>query len=606
MNTKRKKRPRSSRKPSRILRTLWIAFLCCAFLFSACTALLYFARYDGAFDASISRPGAFAGQKVLFLVPHEDDELAMAGAVIRLYVNGGADVTVAFTTNGDDGFDPNQRVKEAARGLRALGVSGDKLLFLGYGNNWTLEPYRHLYHAPGDAVVASKIGRTQTYGAGGYTDFHSTIFSEPATYTRDHYRQDLRYLLKTLAPDTIFCIDLDSHPDHCTVSLLFEEVLGEMLRSNAGYRPTVYKGYAYSIAWYGKADFYGDYLPSMLPPDPANVNDTRFLLDTPNYDWAARVRFPASRDTLSYTLRSNRLFAALRAHGSQDARFRAGNIINGDTVFFERRTDSLLSNDGVTLAASSGNPACLNDFKLVDTSNLYDYPMRFDKGCWQPDTSDSARSVTVTFPTRVQISSVSLYDYYEPDSNITGGTLQFSDGSTVAVGPLQPNGVETRVAFPERAVSSLTFTITSSTGNAPGLTELAAYGPEPKPSATPAFVKLMLDNEAQDFIYRYPASRGSEVPLAVYSYPDTDAEITLSVVSGDGSVMLDGNTLRVPANAASGSYVVRAERADQPEIYDEIEVIVGNSLEMKLLSVLGAYERLLDRAEGKLLSLLRG
>ena len=44
------------------------------------------------------------GQKVLVIVPHEDDEINVAGSVMYSYVQKGADVYCVFTTNGDYSF----------------------------------------------------------------------------------------------------------------------------------------------------------------------------------------------------------------------------------------------------------------------------------------------------------------------------------------------------------------------------------------------------------------------------------------------------------------------------------------------------------------------
>lgn len=43
-------------------------------------------------------------QKVLVIIPHEDDEINVAGSVMYSYVQKGADVYCVFTTNGDYSF----------------------------------------------------------------------------------------------------------------------------------------------------------------------------------------------------------------------------------------------------------------------------------------------------------------------------------------------------------------------------------------------------------------------------------------------------------------------------------------------------------------------
>ncbi len=587
------------RKKKNGWRAVLVTAIALAAALLALTAALRFASYGDGFDNSVYRDGAFAGKRVLVLVPHEDDDIAMAGGTIRLYVDGGAEVYVAFATNGDNGSDADTRVSEAIAGLSILGVPESNILLLGYGDSWDYRTYKHIYHAPGDAVVASAAERTQTFGARGITDFHSTVYNEPAAYTRDNFVADIRNLLVMLRPDVIFCVDLDSHTDHAGLSWLFEEALGTLLPRDKTYRPKVYKGYAYSIAWFGAEDFYADNVAASQPPDPGVVNDPRFPLDMPCYSWAQRVRFPMPREALSYTLRANIVYRALAAHASQDARFRAANILNGDTVFFERRTDSLLYGPNVALQSSSGDAACLSDFKLVDTSNILDWPIAFDSGVWRPEASDPEKRVSVAFPARVDIASVSLYDDYAPERNIESGVLTFSDGSTVAVGPLHPDGQETRVTFPvKRGISSFSFAVTGFAGDTPGLSELAAYAPE-APEA-PAFLKLMVDDASQDFLYRYTVKPGRSYPLSVYAYPSTEAAYTVSVTETNGDVVYENGVLSVRAGARPGGHTVTVRLVDDPSVFDTVEIVVPGLLEIPYHRLLSLYERLLDRVEYRL------
>lgn len=81
------------------------------------------------------------GQKVLVIVPHEDDEINVAGSVMYSYVQKGADVYCAFTTNGDYSFWARTRMHEAWRSLQTLGVQ--HVVFLGYGDTSNHYPGGH-------------------------------------------------------------------------------------------------------------------------------------------------------------------------------------------------------------------------------------------------------------------------------------------------------------------------------------------------------------------------------------------------------------------------------------------------------------------------------
>jgi LmbE family N-acetylglucosaminyl deacetylase len=72
------------------------------------------------------------------------------------------------------------------------------------------------------------------------------------------------------------------------------------------------------------------------------------------------------------------------------------------------------------------------------------------------------------------ISSVTLFDRPNSDDQVLGGTLSFSDGSSVAVGALSNGGGAVNVSFATRSVTWLRFTVSSVSANTynVGLAEL--------------------------------------------------------------------------------------------------------------------------------------
>ena len=74
-------------------------------------------------------------------------------------------------------------------------------------------------------------------------------------YTYHHYSDDIKNVILEYLPDTIFCIDYDTHNDHRALSMLFEKVMGDLLKTT-DYKPTVYKGYGYRTAWRAPEDYY--------------------------------------------------------------------------------------------------------------------------------------------------------------------------------------------------------------------------------------------------------------------------------------------------------------------------------------------------------------
>ncbi|MBQ1403230.1 MAG: PIG-L family deacetylase, partial [Oscillospiraceae bacterium] len=213
-----------------------------------------FSRSAAFADADQGKADIFAGKKVMVIVPHEDDELNLFGGLFEEYLKYGSNVKVVFVTNGDLYLPRETRIREAINALSEVGVTEDNIVFLGYGDGYL---YKHLYNAYDGERLISEAGFMETHGA----DFHPA-FIEEHPFTRENYIEDIKACILQEKPDVIFCNDYDSHTDHQAVSLAFEEAMGSILRENFGYQPVVYKGYAYSTAFYAPEDFYSD--PNLL------------------------------------------------------------------------------------------------------------------------------------------------------------------------------------------------------------------------------------------------------------------------------------------------------------------------------------------------------
>lgn len=70
-------------------------------------------------------------------------------------------------------------------------------------------------------------------------------------------------------------------------------------------------------------------------------------------------------------------------------------------------------------------------------------------------------TLTLTWPSPQSAASVVLFDRPNIDDDVTGGTLAFSDGSTVLVPPLPETGEPLTLEFSPRQTTSLRFTVTA-------------------------------------------------------------------------------------------------------------------------------------------------
>ena len=439
----------------------------------------------------------FSEKKVMIIVPHEDDDMCLVGGMVEKYIENGSEIFTVFVTNGDYDDIGETRINEAIACWKYLGVPEQNIIFLGYGDRWSTEA-PHIYNAAADEVVKSAVGRTETYGTDSHPAYHNGT-----SYTFNHCSHDLKQLILEKRPDVLFICDYDSHPDHKAVSLFSEYVLGKILQASSDYQPIVYKGYAYSTAWFAIDDYRSLNLKSTLMPKEAEFEPMV-------YDWNDRVRLPVDGNSLSRSLISTKTYKALAFYHSQDARFRAGRIINSDKVFWQRRTDSLLYNSNIMV--SSGDGSFLTDFKILENADVnfrQHYP--YD-GIWIPDKNDEEKTIHIILEKETDIAVIYLYDHPSPDENITNIRIMFSDGSGMDTGKLNTNGSATKITVNKKKITYFDIKIISFEGDNPGLSEVEAFREREQYDDT--FLKIM-DNEG-NFVYDYFAEHDT-TGFMVYS-----------------------------------------------------------------------------------------
>lgn len=184
------------------------------------------ARREAAHPPAIpAAPLPRAGERVLVVAPHPDDETLALGGLIRQARRNGARVQVVFLTNGD-GFAlaaaakyrrwpgrsamrrlARDRQSEARAALAGLDVGPASLTFLGYPDRglsslW-LERWSSAYRSPYTGEAAVPAG----------------FFRPGAPYTGRSVVQDLEAILERAGADRIYYPDsTDDHPDHWATS----------------------------------------------------------------------------------------------------------------------------------------------------------------------------------------------------------------------------------------------------------------------------------------------------------------------------------------------------------------------------------------------------
>ena len=518
-----------------------IIALCLLLVFGCfCVSAINYPGND-AFSVSTT---LFDNKNVLIVVPHQDDDTNLMGGLIEQYTRGNSEVSVVFLTNGDGDLGSAEiRFQEAVSVLTALGVKKEHVYFLGFGDLWVPQTFegqtvRHIYNSPDpDAVWTSLHGATATYG------FQSIPCYQELPYTRNNYVSSLESLILQIMPDTIFAGDFDAHMDHKAADLFFEEALCNVLKSQPDYHPTVYKGFCYATAWKAEKDFYDNLnLLSTKKPDDDIWNVSSF-----GYAWEDRVRFPETNTNLNPLLTNNSVYRCFNGYGSQFAYIRAEAVLNGDKVFWHRRTDSLLY--GSEILVNGEATSRLNDFKLKDFADL----------SLVPETCSSVVSLTdtvvrVTLPDAVTASCIYLYDHPSLTENILEGYIAFDDGSSVEFGQLRKDGSATIISFPEKEIRWFEIVASKTEGDWAGLSEIELFR-DGEVSPREAF--LMAVDSDDNFVYDHIIPEGTSASFTLYQFPHaqqiTAEDVTISFESDDAgnSYSWEGDTFVV--NCAKGS-----------------------------------------------------
>ena len=478
------------------------------------------------FDNSI-----FTNKKVMVIVPHEDDDINLVGGVIENYIESGSEVFPVFITNGDAFGNGEIRLTEALRCWTNLGVPKKNVIFLGYGDKWE-ENSPHIYNADANAEMISADGKGSTYGIAEHPAYHDGI-----KYTHSNLLSDLVSVIKEKKPNVIFASDYDNNQDHRAASLFFEKSIGIVLREEPDYKPIVYKGYAYSTAWEAKNDFFNVLNILSTTNDVIDEKGKEHTI----YQWEKRIRLPVNNKALSRSIFNSSVYKSLKCYESQYATSKAPNIINGDKVFWQRRTDSVLYNSSVKV--TSGEKERLIDFRILDSDDVIDSNHEPFDGVWVPEESDHEK--TVHFMLKHQkLSAIYLYDNPSAEDNIMNAKIQFNDGTVIQTGELNPNGAPTIINVNKTNVESFSVTITDCEGENAGLSEVEAFSTESQKDNQ--FIKIQdLDG---NFAYDYYTDKDM-IDFDVYSNdeipPLSSDQYTISCDNSSCDAQLLNGKIRV-------------------------------------------------------------
>jgi len=341
---------------------------------------LYFSMWHCRYHKSNVAGVVEEKQKLLVIVPHPDDELNVAGVLIRNVLLKQGTVYIIYTTNFDVYGKKTavRRLKEIKKLCKKLLIPSENIFFMGY---------QAASHKNGQYInrkqYTSAIGKEKSCAV--------SLYGKEVLQTFDNLEHLLYEMIIRIKADIICGIDYDSHADHRIASVTLEHVMNKLSKENASYMPFVLKGFSYATSWMSVPDFYDNkqYLNSSV----LNNNNSSY---TSQYDWEERVRLPyINGDDLGHTLRSSYLYKLYSAYTSQNALSHMNQIINGDQVFWKLSNDNVLSYADVVV--SSGKKI---DFSSVLSSWNEDFgsdKIETYPGFWKPDMNGKGKNHFITF-----------------------------------------------------------------------------------------------------------------------------------------------------------------------------------------------------------------
>lgn len=176
-----------------------------------------------------------AGERILIVAPHVDDEALAAAGYAHDALEAGAQVFVVYLTAGDHSrtaiaanrltffataplnHKGERRLREGRRAAERIGLDPSHLLVLGY-------PDRGLWRMllrPNANVRSSSTGKNAVP--------YAEALSPGAPYRLDSILGDLASVMRDIHPDVVIAPTLqDLHPDHRAAAVLVTRVLQEL------------------------------------------------------------------------------------------------------------------------------------------------------------------------------------------------------------------------------------------------------------------------------------------------------------------------------------------------------------------------------------------
>lgn len=439
----------------------------------------------------------FENKRIMVVVPHEDDEINIAGSLLCQLNKRKTVCDVVFVTNGDAFLSASRRQKEAEKSLHCLGIKKENIIFLGYPDVSTIKK-GCVYLTDESGVFVSEAGHEHTYGGRGREEYIFRKKHIHHKYSRDNYLKDLKDVILEKRPDYIITNDMDDHPNHLELSVMMEEVLYEILINEQYYYPLLMKTYAYELAFYAIDDYSIYNLKETLSQNKGSNSTLR---------WEKRLRLPVPKEARTKLLAANIIYKTMWRHHSQTGYVFSSRIANSDKVYWIRRTDS--KTYVAKFFASSGNTEFLNDYRFF----CLDKDLKINKlKLWTPDRNDKEKKFRMVFQTPIDVKRIAIYENMCQEENILCGKISFNNEYSFVIANIQHDGSATIIDVDiQHGVEWIEFQILDYVGDNAGITEIEVYEPYVRDLW---FLKICVND---NYAYKYYTS-DSNVQFTIIAY----------------------------------------------------------------------------------------
>jgi LmbE family N-acetylglucosaminyl deacetylase len=415
-----------------------------------------------------------ADAQIVVFAPHPDDEALFAGGIVYQAVQSGQPVKVVMATNGDckDPSLAHQRQNETIAAMGVLGLAPSDVIFLGYPDCGLRQIYYN--YTAVTSEYTSVAGRSRTYGFEGLgsTDYHTYIYGSPAKYNKPDMLQDIRTVLLNYRPQDIYVTSgYDEHSDHHTLNFFVVDAVTALTRENPSFQATVHEAIVHEPCEMICDPSYHWPMPDFTPTQA--FEEPPFLFMTPRL-WSDVESVPVPPALQSTNPATNPKNVAIDRYVTQ-ANTWLHSFVKFDEIFWK---SELWANLALT-AAPTTSSVIFNGMATTDRINDGSVSGSSQKpdGEWISNSQLAGAWAQLTWPTAQTITRIVLHDRTDEGQNVTSGSLIFSDGTSIPVGALPPNGAGLTLNFAAKSVTWVRFTALTATGTAVGLSEFEVYGP---------------------------------------------------------------------------------------------------------------------------------